>query len=85
MGVYMETGVTHPPTHPLYFPIQPGFQTLLQRGMWTQVCTAAREKLVHTGYGLVLAGTEHLETLIKVGKEDLFSTLGLDGVLQVWF
>lgn len=79
----METGVT--PHPPIYFPVQPGFQTLLQRGMWTQVCITASEKLVFTGNGSILAGTEHLETLIKVGKEDVFSIFGLDGVLQLWF
>lgn len=69
------------PSHPLHLPIQPGFQTLFQRRIWT----AAKEKLVHTGQGLVLEGMAHLETLIEVGKEDVFSILGLDGVLQLWF
>lgn len=76
--IWKQKSFPHPPT---YLPDHPGFQ----RGMWTQLCTAASKRLVHTGYGLVPAGTEHLETLIKVGKEDLFSMLGLDGVLQLWF
>lgn len=46
---------------------------------------SCQQRLVHTGYGLVPAGTEHLEALIKVGKEDSLSMLGLDGVLQLWF
>lgn len=76
--IWNQESSPHPPT------LSPSPAWLSRRNVDTGV-QSCQQRLVHTGYGLVPAGTEHSETLIKVGKEDLLSMLGLDGVLQLWF